>query len=105
MTWDEWFVYLDSLVDARTRGQLPDIRDFLRGAEQCRSELGLTRSDPRVRILDELWEAALLLIYLDMLAAETHRRSAARLHARLQEATAPRALVRAGAPPAFQPVL
>ncbi len=87
-TWDDWFAYLDGLIDASTRGQLTDIRDFLKGAQQCRSELGLARKDLRVQILDELWQAALLLIYLDMLAAETHRRSAARLYARWKESSA-----------------
>jgi hypothetical protein len=84
-TWDEWFAYLDSLVDTSTRGQLPDVCDFLKEAQRCRSEMGFTRNDPRVRILDELWNAALLLIYLDMLAAETHRLSAAWLYARWKE--------------------
>lgn len=87
-TWDEWFAYLDGLIDASTRGQLPDIHNFFRGAERCRAELGFARNDPRLRILDELWKAALLLIYLDMLAAETHRRSAARLYARWKESSA-----------------
>jgi hypothetical protein len=87
-TWDEWFAYLDGLVDGSTRGQLPDICDFFKEAQRCRSELGLASNDPRVRILDELWKAGLFLTYLEMLAAETHRRSAGQLYARWKESSA-----------------
>ncbi len=84
-TWNQWYADLDSLVDPKTGGQLPDIRDFLDESQRCRTEMGFARNDLRLRILDELWTAALHLVYLDKQAAETHRRSAALLQARWHE--------------------
>ena len=84
-TWDDWFVYLHGLVDGGTRGALPDISDFFRGAQRCRAELGLSNRDPRARILDELWTAALSLVYIDLLAAERHRGTAALLYSDSKE--------------------
>jgi hypothetical protein len=85
-TWDEWFTYLDELVDFNLNGQIPDVCAFFRGAQQCRRELALGMNDPRARILDELWAAALLLVYLDVQAADLHRQAAARQHRRWQDA-------------------
>ncbi|HYU35272.1 MAG TPA: hypothetical protein VEW48_24225 [Thermoanaerobaculia bacterium] len=90
-TWDDWFAYLDGLVDPRTGGQLPDIRDFLQAAQRCRSEMSFSRNDLRLRILDELWRAALNLVYPDKQAAEVHRRSAALLSTRWKAASGGRA--------------
>jgi hypothetical protein len=80
MTWDEWFTYLDSFIDTGVPTKLAEVRQFLELSEQCRVQLQLVQNDLRTQILDELWAAALRLIYVDLLAAESHRRNAARLH-------------------------
>ncbi|HYU36104.1 MAG TPA: hypothetical protein VEW48_28425 [Thermoanaerobaculia bacterium] len=89
-TWDDWFAYLHGLVDGGTRGALPDISDFFREAQRCRAELGLAVRDPRARILDELWTAALSLVYVDLLAAEMHRGTAALLYSGSKEGSCAR---------------
>jgi len=86
-TWDEWFAYLDGLVDASIGGRLPDIRELLQEARRCRSELGITAGEPRARVLDELWAAALFLVYLDKTAAESHHRAASQLYSQGKEAS------------------
>ncbi len=84
-TWDEWFTYLHGLIDPSAPCKLTDVQHFLERSESCRSQLHLFHGDLRARILDELWTAALRIIYLDLLAAEAHRRRAAALHGSWQE--------------------
>jgi hypothetical protein len=79
MTWDEWYSQLDKLLIPCPPGQPSKLLNFFREARRCRLELPLSRNDPRARILDELWSAGVRLIYVDLIAAETHRRTAAML--------------------------
>ena len=82
--WDEWYTNLDDHLDPG--GQLPEIHEFIRGVEQCRSDLGLVSGQSRSSALDDLRSTALFIGYLAASAATSHQLAASLLYAQGKEA-------------------
>ena len=85
-TWDEWFAYLDGRLDARAGGELPEIHEFIRGAEEYRSERALASNGRRPRVSEELCTTVLILDHLVESAAESHQLAASLLYSQGREA-------------------
>ncbi|HYU31140.1 MAG TPA: hypothetical protein VEW48_03180 [Thermoanaerobaculia bacterium] len=83
--WNEWFANLDGRLDPE--GQLPEIHEFIRGVEQCRSDRGLVSGRSRSPALDDLRSTALFAGYLAESAAESHHLAASLLYSQGKEAS------------------
>lgn len=76
LAWDEWFPYLEELLDQVAQSSVSELRELLDEVERCRVELEIGLNERREIALNWLWSAALAYLRLDFKEGDAHRAAA-----------------------------